>query len=71
MESTDFSLGPIETMHPDILEAKVYTDRGRLLGVRRRKHWKHYKEHEYKPLPPQEEAPAEETQEQPEENLST
>ena len=66
---TDYAIGPIESMHPDILEAKVYTDHGRLLALRRRKNWKYYKEHEYKPLPPEE--PAAENPEPPKEKPST
>ena len=68
LETQSFNLCPVKDMIPEILEAKVYTDHGRLLARRRRKNWKHYIEHEYKPLPKPEapaEAPAEAPQEPP------
>ena len=52
-ETPNYALSPVKTMHPDILEVKVYTNHGRLLARRRRKNWKHYIKYEYKPLPPQ------------------
>lgn len=69
LEPASYAVSKVETMHPDILEVKVYTDHGRLLAVRRRKHWKHYIKYEYKPLPP--EQPPAENQEPPEEMPST
>lgn len=66
LESQAFALSPVETMKPEILEAKVYTDRGRLLVRRRRKNWKRYIEHEYKPEAPSEVPTQEQPAEQPE-----
>jgi hypothetical protein len=51
LETKTFALSPVETMRSDILEAKIFTDEGKLLAVRRRKHWNHYIKYEYKPEP--------------------
>ena len=51
LETQTFALSPVETMRSDILEAKIFTNEGKLLAVRRRKHWNHYIKYEYKPEP--------------------
>lgn len=65
LETQSFNLCPVKDMFPEILEAKVYTDHGRLLARRRRKHWKHYIKHEYKPEPAPQEPVQEPVAEQP------
>ena len=48
-----YVLGPVKELHPDILEATVYTDNGKKLAHIKRPHQKRYEKYEYKPLPPE------------------
>ena len=51
--TNEYLIGSIDQMHPDILEAKVYSDDGRKkLAHVKRPHPKHYEKYDYKPLPP-------------------
>lgn len=49
-----YLLSRLEDMHPDILEAKVMTDKGKVIAKLKRRRQKHYILHEYKPLPAEE-----------------
>lgn len=50
-ETEKYSFVRIENMHPDILEAYVISDTGKVLTKIKRRRQKHYIKHEYKPLP--------------------
>lgn len=50
-QRSDYQLAAVGNMHPDILEATVYTDQGRKIVKVKRRHQKRYIKHEYKPLP--------------------
>lgn len=51
--TNEYLIGTIDQMHPDILEAKVYSDDGRKkLAHVKRPNPKHYEKYDYKPLPP-------------------
>lgn len=50
-ETDKYVVSSIKDLHPDIMQADVYSDFGKKIASIKRPHQKRYLKYEYKPLP--------------------